>query len=56
VEAQLARVARALDRHGELAVDAPRPAAEHHDAIAEHDRLVDVVRDEHRGQLRMLRP
>src|SRR5262245_31527392 len=49
VEARLAlhlEPARALDRNRDDVLDPPRPAGEHHDAVRQVDRLVDLMGDE----------
>src|SRR5258707_659922 len=48
-------VAGAAEREVDDLLDLPRPRAHHGDAVAEHDRLVDRMGDEHDG-LALVRP
>src|SRR5262249_7181520 len=43
------RIARPSERHVEHLLDAPRTRAHHRDAVAQQDRLVDGMGDEHHG-------
>ena len=49
IGAQRIAVARMAERHVEHLLDAAGPRAHHRDAVAEQDRLVDRVGDEHHG-------